>query len=172
MSTNIANMQSIDLKKEQAIMEETIQEVIHVTKNEFGFGVIEMMQPKYIDCNYETKELSIMFHVEKWELNPQGSMHGGLVSAAFDNTFGMLTHYLADDCFITTVDLSTRYLKPIPEDTELLVKVKACSSGRTLVSLTGEAYIVGEDILAATASSTFMILRHKETQLNPKVKNK
>jgi Uncharacterized protein, possibly involved in aromatic compounds catabolism len=172
MSSNLTNMKCIDLKNEQSIMEETIQQVIHVTKNECGFGVIELMQPRYIDCSYESKELSIMFHVEKWELNPQGSMHGGLVSAAFDNTFGMLTHYLADDCFITTVDLATRYLKPIPEDTDLLIKVKACSSGRTLVSLTGEAYIIGEDILAATASSTFMILRNKETQLTPKVNNK
>jgi len=172
MSLNLASKQQLDLKREQEIMKKTIEHVISITKSEEGSGIIQMMQPKFVGCNYEDKEISIMFHVEKWELNPQGSMHGGLICAAFDNTYGMLTHYLADDCFITTVDLSTRYLKPIPEGSDLLIKAKARSVGRTLVSLTGEAYLVGKDVLAATSSSTFMILRDKKTQLNPVFKDK
>lgn len=165
MSLNLANTQTLDLKREQTLMEKTLEHVISVTKSKGKSGIIEMMGPKFIGCSYENKELSVMFHVEKWELNPQGSMHGGLVSTAFDTTFGILTHYHAKDCFITTVDLSTRYLKPIPLGSDLLIKVKACSAGRTIVSLTGEAYLAGKDILAATASSTFMILRDKKTQL-------
>lgn len=170
MSLNLAN--TIDLKREQALMEKTLEHVISYTKSEGQSGIIEMMQPKFIDCNFETKEISVMFHVEKWALNPQGSMHGGLVSTAFDTTYGMLTHYLAKDCFITTVDLSTRYLKPIPLGSDLLIKAKACSVGRTLVSLTAEGYVAGKDILAATSSSTFMLLRNKKTQLSPAVKDK
>lgn len=172
MSLNLANTQSNDLKIEQAIMEKTVQHVISVTKSDDGSGIIQMMQPKFIGCNYENKEISVMFHVEKWELNPNGVMHGGLICTAFDTTYGMLTHYLANDHFITTVDLSTRYLKPIHLGSDLLIKVKACSVGRTLVSLTGEAYIVGEDVLAATSSSTFMILTHKKTQINTVLKEK
>jgi uncharacterized protein (TIGR00369 family) len=172
MSLNLANTHTLDLKMEQAIMEKTIEHVINVTKSESESGVIQMMQPKYIGCSYQDKEISVMFHVEKWELNPQGSMHGGLISAAFDTTYGMLTHYLAKDSFITTVDLSTRYLKPVPIGSDLLIKAKACSVGRTIVSLTGEAFLVGKDILAATSSSTFMILRHKKTQLPVALKNK
>ncbi|MEA5082790.1 MAG: PaaI family thioesterase [Lachnospiraceae bacterium] len=167
MSLNLANAQTINLKREQAIMEKTIETAIAVTKSKGKSGIIEMMGPKFFGCSYENKELSTVFHVEKWELNPQGSMHGGLVSTAFDTTFGILSHYHADDCFITTVDLSTRYLKPIPLGSDLIVKVKACSVGRTLVSLTGEAYLAGKDIIVATASSTFMILRDKKTQLTP-----
>ena len=103
--------------------------------------------------------------MEEWELNPQGSMHGGLLCAAFDNAFGMITHYFAEDNFITTVDLATRFLKPIPMGSELTITVKVRSNGRTLVSLTGEAY-VNQELLAATSSSTFMILRGKKTQIN------
>lgn len=168
---SLKSTNTMDLKIEQAIMEKTLEQVISFTKTQGESGIIEMMAPKYIGCNYETKELSVMFHVEKWALNPQGSMHGGLVSTAFDTTYGMLTHYLAKDCFITTVDLSTRYLKPIPLGSDLVIKAKACSVGRTLVSLTAEGYLAGKDILAATSSSTFMILRDKKTQLNTTFKN-
>lgn len=166
MSLNLTNKQHEDLEKEQKQMEKVLKQVISVTKSPQGSGIIEMMHPNYIGCSYKEKELSVMFHVEKWELNPQGSMHGGLICAAFDNTFGMLTHYLADDNFITTVDLSTRYLKPVPVDSDLLIKAKARSVGGTLVSLTGEAYLEGKNILAATSSSTFMILKNKKTKIN------
>lgn len=170
MSLNLAN--TIDLQKEQAIMEKALEHVISFTKSDGQSGIIEMMQPKFIDCSYERKEISVMFHVEKWALNPQGSMHGGLICTAFDTTYGMLTHYLAKDCFITTVDLSTRFLKPVPLGSDLIIKAKACSVGRTLVSLTAEGYLAGKDILAATSSSTFMILKHKKTQLTPLLKDK
>ena len=164
MSLNLET--ALDLKREQEIMEKTLKHITSYSKSQGKSGVIEMMQPKYIGCNYEAKEISVMFHVEEWELNPQGSMHGGLVSTAFDTTYGILTHYLAKDYFITTVDLSTRYLKPIPLGGDLIIKAKACSVGRTLVSLTAEGYLAGQNILAATSSSTFMILRDKKTQVN------
>ncbi|MDD3571058.1 MAG: PaaI family thioesterase [Lachnospiraceae bacterium] len=167
MSLNLANAHTVNSKREQSIMEKTIKTAIDVTKSKGKSGVIEMMNPNFFGCSFEEKELSIVFHVKKWELNPQGSMHGGLVSAAFDTTFGILTHYYASDCFITTVDLSTRYLKPVPLDSDLIIRVKACSVGRTLVSLTGDAYFEGKDTIVATASSTFMILRDKKTQLTP-----
>ena len=140
--------------------------VIDYTKSENGSAIIKMMNPDYHGCSHEELCLEIKYHIENWELNPQKTLHGGLLCAAFDNTFGMLTHYVADNNFITTVDIQCRFLKPITEGANLLIKTKVVSKGKTLVSLTGEAILMDSGITAATASATFMILRGKQTQIN------
>lgn len=157
-------LEQTTLEQEQAF-QAVIEHVINYTKSDQGSGIMKQMQPRFVSCNLAQKEITIAYQVEEWELNPQGSMHGGLLCAAFDNAFGMITHYFAEDNFITTVDLATRFLKPIPMGSELTITVKVRSNGRTLVSLTGEAY-VNQELLAATSSSTFMILRGKKTQIN------
>ena len=111
----------------QERMEKIIDNVINYTKSDNGSGIIKMMNPSFLRCSHENLQLEIKYRIESWELNPQKSMHGGLLCAAFDNTFGMLN---------------------------------------TLVSMTGEAVIENKNLVAATSSATFMILRGKETQIN------
>ncbi|HIW48389.1 MAG TPA: PaaI family thioesterase [Firmicutes bacterium] len=153
-----------EAEKEQHF-QEVIEYVINYTKSDYGSGIMKLMQPELIRCSLKEKEVVIHHHVEDWELNPQGSMHGGLLCAAFDNAYGMISHYFSDNSFITTVDLSTRFLKPIPAGSNLSIRVQARSTGRTLISLTGEAYL-DSGLLVATSSATFMILRGKPTQIN------
>ena len=150
----------------QSHMEKAVAYFVEKTTSEGGSGIISLMNPAFFHCNALEKTLTIRYYVEDWELNPQGSMHGGLIAAAFDNTFGLLTHYFAKGNFITTVELSTKYLKPIPKGCHILIKAKICSIGRTISSLSGEAYIEETDTLASTSSSTFMILRNKSSQLS------
>ena len=150
----------------QERMEKIIDNVINYTKSDNGSGIIKMMNPSFLRCSHENLQLEIKYRIESWELNPQKSMHGGLLCAAFDNTFGMRTHYFADNNFITKVDIATRFLKPITEGDDLIIRAKINSHGRTLVSMTGEAVIENKNLVAATSSATFMILRGKETQIN------
>lgn len=121
-------------------------------------GVIPLMKPEFVDCNYEEKTFTLAFQVEEWELNPEMSMHGGLITTAFDTTFGLMTHYFAQNHFVSTVTIAVTFLKPILLHDKLHITVKATSKGRTLVSLTGEGYLERDNILAATSTATFMIL--------------
>ena len=61
---------------------------------------------------------------------------------------------------VSTVNITTAFLKPIRPDDKVLYHVQVTSLGHTLVSLTAEARLERENILAATATATFMIL-HK-----------
>jgi len=151
----------------QKRMEEAIKYMVEKTVSENGIEIIKLMKLEFVECNAEEKTLTTKIRVVDWELNPQGTMHGGLVATVFDTTFGLLTHYYAGQNFITTVDLSTRYLKAIPSNCNLLIKVKACHVGRTLASLTGEAFIEESGVLASVCNSTFMIVRGKQAQIKP-----
>lgn len=122
-------------------------------------GLVEQMQPRFISCDFEKREACIAFAVRDWELNPGGSLHGGLIVAGFDMSCGLLCHYYAKQHMINTVNLTTTFLKPVlPTDT-VYYHAKITSLGRTLMSVTAEARLARNDILAATASVTFMKLQ-------------
>lgn len=137
-------------------MENCINDIID--KNKKNPRIIQMMAPGFEKCNSIEKTLTLSFSIMKWQLNPGGIMHGGLITTAFDTAFGTLTHFYAKEKAITTVDISTSFLKPIPFEDTLYVTVKINSLGKTIVSLTGEAHLKSTKILAATGASTFMIL--------------
>lgn len=123
--------------------------------------VYSMMVPTFYSCDFNKKELTLSYHVLEWELNPNGIMHGGIITTAFDNTFGMLSRNLSGTNNITTVNIAVSFLKPVPLGTTLLVTATANSVGRTIISMTATAVIKGSEVLVGTANSTFMILNNK-----------
>lgn len=151
-------MPTQDFTHNQENMEEKIKYSLEKNSKIHSIGVIPLLKPQFIGCSYEHKTLTIAFDVEEWELNPEMTMHGGLITTAFDTVFGLLTHYFADKHFVTTVNIGVTFLKPILLHDKLIIIVKTTSKGRTLVSLTAEGYLERENLLAATATTTFMIL--------------
>ncbi len=124
--------------------------------------VVDMLRPKFISCDYAKKELTLAFTAEPWAQNPEGGFHGGMITACFDISFGLLCHYFAKYQMVTTVSLNVSFLKPIHIGDTLRVQVRAISLGNTLVRLVAEGFIEGKEILAASAESTFMIQRDRE----------
>lgn len=122
--------------------------------------IYSLLHPHFVGCSYEAKSLTVCFHVKDWVLNQEGTMHGGLISTVFDGTFGALCHYWGKQRFITTVNLSTAFLKPVLRGDTLIVTAKAVSTGRTLMSMTAEGRTHDGALLVATSSSTFMFLDH------------
>ena len=112
--------------------------------------IYSLLHPHFLRCDYAQKSLTVFFNVKDWALNPEGTMHGGLISTVFDGTFGAR--------FITTVSLSTTFLKPVLPGDTLVVTAKATSIGRTLMSMTAEGTTHDGERLAATAFTTFMFL--------------
>ena len=121
-------------------------------------GVLPLLDPKFKACHFEEKELTLSFQVKDWELNPEGGLHGGIIVTGFDMSFGLLCHYFEKPNMVCTINLSTTFLKPIlPKDT-VHYQVRIISYGKTMVSMTGEARLERDNILAATATTTFMVL--------------
>lgn len=101
--------------------------------------------------------LTVSYPVLDSYLNPRGTMQGGFITAAFDNTFGALSYYSAGKKFMATIDIHTRYHCPIFKGDELTVTVRIASLGKTIVSMGGEA-VNREGRLIATAGTDALIM--------------
>ena len=142
---------------EQSNMENQILHAIERNKRLNKSGIIQMMNPQFHKCNYEETSLTLKFDIKEWELNPEMTMHGGLIATALDTTLGILSHYIVDKKYVTTITLTTTYLKPILKDDIIYVNAKADSIGRKIVNLSGNITLEreGKTITAATASGSF-----------------
>ena len=120
--------------------------------------IMPLMAPQFKNCSFEKKELTLAFEVKDWELNPEGGLHGGMIVTGFDMTFGILCHYFAKPNMVCTMNLSTTFIQPVLPNDTVEYHVRIISQGKNVVSLTGEARLQRENILAATASTSFMIL--------------
>lgn len=143
---------------DQTAMEQAVKTVLKENADPSNGKIIALMEPSFEECSSETNSLTLGFPIRQWQLNPGGIMHGGLITTAFDTTFGTLVHALRPDRVITTVDISTQFLKEVPLNDILLITATANSIGRTLVSLTAKGILKSNGRLAATGVSTFMLL--------------
>ena len=152
----------------QLQMENAIKGVLErIAKSGTKDTVEKMMKPYFLGCNYEEKSLTIGYDIEPWELNPQNVLHGGIITTAFDNVFGTLTHYFAGgNTFVTTVEIGVHFHKPVFLGDKIVVTAKATHIGKTLAGYTGELRIPARDnVLAATADTTFFVMNGKKSDL-------
>lgn len=115
-----------------------------------------IMKPKLIEY-MENKSLTISFPVLEEYLNPNKSMQGGFITAAFDNAFGSFLVCIAQDKRGATIDITTSYQKPIFLGDELIITVYLKSMGKTIVNMNGEAYNKEKDLIS-TCSTNIMIV--------------
>lgn len=104
------------------------------------------------------QSLTVDYPVAEKFLNLAGSMQGGFIVAAFDNTFGQLCYLVTDKVPIATIDISTTFHRPILKDDTLKIIARVQSQGKTTISLIGEAFN-REGKLIASAMTNYMILR-------------
>ncbi len=141
-------------QNEQLEMEEYYRQNMHLFRRGED-NVIAMIEPEFYSCNALEKTLTLAFEVKKWELNPHGIMHGGIITTIVDTTFGFLSHFYARNKYILTIDIATSFLKPIPMGDTALVTARLNASGRTILSMTAEVRVKSSNVLAATATTTF-----------------
>ncbi|GFI61370.1 hypothetical protein IMSAG049_00529 [Clostridiales bacterium] len=126
-------------------------------------GLVPMLEPKFVDCDYSEASLTLGFKVKEWMINPEKILFGGAMVSMLDNTYGFLCHYFAKDKFISTISLNTTFLKPGRLNDIIHVKAKAVSHGRTIVNMSGEVFDVTQNIMIGTSQTSFMILDKKVT---------
>ena len=146
-----------DLRQQK--MRDDIENIVKTHFDDKENLLLNMLNPVFVDCDYKKRSVTIKYKAEKWNMNTGGSMHGGIIATAFDNCFGMLAHYLSGKV-VTTVDINVRFLKPVLLGDDLVITAKADHGGRTLISLSAEAFSRG-NVKTAAASATFMVIGDK-----------
>lgn len=84
-----------------------------------------------------------------------GRVHGGVSAALLDETIGRAINVIEPDAWAVTVEISTRYKKPVPYDVELTVVGRVVENNRRI--FTGEGEILLPDgTVAVTATAKYM----------------
>ncbi|MCB1193262.1 MAG: PaaI family thioesterase [Leptospiraceae bacterium] len=125
-------------------------------------GKIELPPKVFLDMQgeileYERKKmLKVAFPILERYANPMGNMQGGVVAAAFDNTFGPLSFLIA--CRpVTTLDMNINYIRPIPINDRITITAKLIVRGFSTMNMSAECYN-SKDRLMASATTNMLVL--------------
>jgi uncharacterized protein (TIGR00369 family) len=114
------------------------------------------MDGKFLEYK-ENQSIKMSFPVQERFTNPAGNLLGGMISAAFDNTFGPLS-YLTAKKPTASLDLNITFIKYIkPENGNLIVEGNIVKISRKFILFEGKAYNADYELIA-TATSRMMIL--------------
>jgi uncharacterized protein (TIGR00369 family) len=116
---------------------------------------IAIMEPTFLEYNPGVS-ISYQYPVLEKFLNPQKTMQGGFLTAAFDNVMGTLAYLEAKSPQMSTLDLSVNFHRPALADDVLTITAFLKHKGKTVVSLTGEA-CNSQGKLVATATTNLII---------------
>jgi len=124
---------------------------------------VEFPPPCFTSMNaeftaYESRSaLTVEIPVSQDMLNPVGSMQGGFITAAIDNTMGPLS-YLALRSAASTLDIHTQFIRAVPAGERLRVTARVVSRGP--VSLVMEAEVLNSHgKLVARAMANALAIR-------------
>lgn len=81
--------------------------------------VLTMMKGEFLDFNPDESVLVARFPVLEDYLNPYGSMQGGMIAAALDNTLGPLSMLVAPPNVTRTLEI--KYSQPVTMGTESII---------------------------------------------------
>ena len=87
-----------------------------------------------------------------------GRVHGGVTTALLDETIGRAINITEPDTWGVTVEITTRYKKPVPYDVPLIVTGKLTAIKSRLFYGVGQI-ILPDGSIAATASAKYMKLK-------------
>lgn len=91
---------------------------------------------------------------------PPGAVHGGVLAGLFDEVLGSLARHMDPDGIVVTATLSTRFRKPTPVETPLVID--AWISRRGARRMRAEATCVADGVVTATAEALMVLRRPKK----------
>lgn len=118
--------------------------------------IIGLMNMQYISCCEADRSLTMGFPVEDWELNPAGTMHGGMIATAVDSVMGLVSHYFSDRPFTPTISMDVNYLKPVMAGDVLEVTARIVNLGRRVCFIRSEGRRRSDGKVVVTAQGSYM----------------
>ena len=147
--------------EDRAVLTSSIMEIIHRKLGErcddflIPPPVFDAMQGEFLAFDVEASLLTARFPVLEKYLNPYGSMQGGMLAAAIDNTLGPLSMLVAPPN--VTRRLEMKYSRPVTIDCQY-VTVEAKFLGRRGLQLKFSAEVRDQQgILLARARAVHWI---------------
>lgn len=106
---------------------------------------------------YETEnnEVVCRFIAKEEHQSYPGRLHGGIASTVMDELIGRTIQLIEPDAWGVTCDLSIKYKKPVPLETELLAKARYTKYSHGLLFAEGEIYLP-DGTVAVTASGRYL----------------
>ncbi len=144
----------------QEDMEAWFREILRPGSEYLSKGLIPKLELRFDSCDVKRQELKIVCTAQPWQVNPEGILHGGITASFFDTILGVLTHYFAKPCVLTTTGMHIDYIKPIAITDTVEFTARIISLGKTLTTVQGEARLQKNGRLAANCISTYMRLHH------------
>ena len=141
---------------EQAFMEKVLRGVFAEKSDELQNRVNDKMAPQFAGCSAEDRSLSISFGVQEWMLNPNGTLHGGILTTAVDIGMSVLARYFAKKRIMVTAQLSMNFLRAIRPEDIFTVHVVADHTGRRSTVVHAWVSVSASEKHAATATAVLM----------------
>ncbi len=102
------------------------------------------------------KSLKVAFPVMDGNLNPQGKMQGGFLTAAFDNVFGPLS-YLAARTPCVTLDIHTQFLRGLETGETVTIVAEVVARGTGSIYMTAEAFNSATKLVAISNTNLLIV---------------
>ena len=141
---------------EQAFMERFLTAVFAEKSEELANRLNDKMEPRFVGCSAEDKAMSVSFTAQEWMLNPNGTLHGGMISTATDIVLSVLARYLSKKRVMVTAQLSMNFLRTIPQGESFTVHATAEHVGRRSAVIQAYVTVNDSDKHAAVASAVLM----------------
>lgn len=139
---------------EQAFMERVLTGVF--TEQGEGCQLNDRLAPVLCGCSANEKWVDIAFTVQDWMLNPNGTLHGGMLSTAIDMGFSVVARYFAKKRVTVTVQLSVNFLRVIKNGERFTVHIQADHVGRR--SIVAHASVTAESSPKTAATATAVLM--------------
>lgn len=144
---------------------DTEQKIFTILRDKFGPDlknftipppVFKLMSGEFIDLDIEQGFLRTRFPIRTDYLNPYGSMQGGMIAAAIDNTIGPLSILVAPPN--VTRRLALKYSLPIKPEIEFLyVEAKLIDQKEPRIFFDAHVLSIGGDIFAKAKAIHWII---------------
>ena len=108
--------------------------------------------PTVESCDGPSRCAQLRFHTYPWMANPMNVTHGGMISAILDASMGVLCFGLYG-VMTPTITMTTNYCRPVPLDTDILVRVRLSYPGGTSAQLSADMYL-STDLTVPLATAT------------------
>ena len=115
----------------------------------------KMLNGEFLDYQPKT-ELLTQFRIAREFSNPQGTVQGGIIAAAFDDTFGPIGVATSQKP-ILTIDMNLQFVRPVPLEEHFYIVTRIVSVSRTTLFIRADGYSHKGKLLAQASSNQIII---------------
>lgn len=141
---------------EQEFMADILCRVFSEKTEEMEGRINDYLAPRFVGCDAENRSMRISFNAQEWMLNPNGTLHGGMLSTCVDMAMSVLARYLSKRRQMVTAQLSMNFLRSVQRGETFTVHVTADHVGRRSTIVHAYVSIEGCEKKACTATAVLM----------------